>query len=85
MHYHGIIRSFTAETKAKNMETTENKGTQLVHYGKLLKLKMAELDLKKQDVMDVLKIKSYETLKTRLDDAAFSYDQLRALMQKGWL
>ena len=55
---------------------------QLVHYGNILKLNMEEKGISKQFVMKVLKIDHYTTLAKRLEDARFSYDQLRILREK---
>lgn len=61
----------------------ENK--QLVHYGKLLKLRMEETGATNIHVMKLLDIKAYETLYARLEDGKFSFDELRLLTDKGLL
>ena len=53
----------------------------LVHYGKLLSLNMIEQKRSKAFVMDKLGITDIRTFDLRLNDAKFSYDQLRALKQ----
>ncbi len=56
-----------------------NETSQLVHYGKLLKLNMFEQKKTNKEVMDILGYLSYETLNRRFLDGAFSYDELRKL------
>ena len=58
---------------------------QLVHYGKILAIKMAENKASKQFVMKILNYQSYDTLRMRIEDARFSYDELRVLKEKGLL
>ena len=57
---------------------------QLVHYGKLLEKNMEEQGRTKEFVKTLLGC-SYDTLKLRLKDAKFSYDELRILTDKGLL
>jgi len=58
---------------------------QLVHYGKILAIKMAENKASKQYVMNILGYTAYDTLRSRIEDARFSYDELRKLKDKGLL
>lgn len=62
----------------------ENK-VQLVHYGKLLKMSMAEKGTTNIHIMNLLGIKAYETLNARFEDGAFTYEQLKVLTEKGLL
>ena len=58
---------------------------QLVHYGKLLKASMEKQERNAKYVMKILDITDYRTFEDRLEDAKFSYDQLRNLKEKGLL
>ena len=51
---------------------------QLVHYGELLKYQMEKQGRTKEFVCKVLDC-TYDTLRARLLDAKFSYDDLRKL------
>ena len=53
---------------------------QLVHYGKLLADQMKKEGRSREFVCNVLDC-SYDTLRARLKDAKFSYDDLRKLKQ----
>ena len=52
---------------------------QLVHYGKLLSATMVEQKKSKAFVMEKLGITDVRTFDLRVEDAKFSYDQLKAL------
>jgi hypothetical protein len=52
---------------------------QLVHYGKLLQAGMIQEERNASYVMKILGITDFRTFEKRLEDAKFSYDQLRNL------
>lgn len=57
--------------------------TKVIHYGKELETNMDNKGVKALFVMNMLKIKSYDTFKARLKDGKFSHEQLQLLTEKG--